>query len=177
MIDVFGECVFEAVIHHGARGTNCASPVDTGAVNGEENSGREVAAIALSHPSSCTNVVIHRVESKPYRAVNERAIFTGKNSVNSADSLYGMSETAAIVEPSRGHARIVYLGPASPHWELYSEFGDPNLLEEFRARVLARLVLLPRNDPQFRRNQERVNRDAERERITVEWELGWAADA
>ena len=101
----------------------------------------------------------------------------GKNSVSSADSLYGMSETAAIVEPSRGHARIVYLGPASPHWELYSEFGDPNLLEEFRARVLARLVLLPRNDPQFRRNQERVNRDAERERITVEWELGWAADA
>jgi len=92
----------------------------------------------------------------------------GKNSVNSADSLYGMSETAAIVEPSRGHARIVYLGPASPHWELY---------REFRARVLARLVLLPRNDPQFRRNQERVNRDAERERITVEWELGWAADA
>lgn len=43
--------------------------------------------------------------------------------------------------------------------------------------MLARLVLLPRNDPQFRRNQERVNRDAERERITVEWELGWAADA
>ena len=42
-----------------------------------------------------------------------------------------------------------------------------------RARVLARLVLLPRNDPQFRRNQERVNRDAERERISVEWELGY----
>lgn len=93
------------------------------------------------------------------------------------DSLSEMSETAVIVEPSRGHARIAYLGPASPHWEVYSEFGDPNLLEEFRARVLARLVLLPRNDPQFRRNQERVNRDAERERITVEWELGWAADA
>jgi hypothetical protein len=61
MVDVFGERVFEAVIHHGARGANCASPVDAGAVNGEENSGREVAAIALSHPSSCTNVVIHRV--------------------------------------------------------------------------------------------------------------------
>jgi len=35
------------------------------------------------------------------------------------------------------------------------------------------LVLLPRNDPQFRRNQERVNRDGERERISVEWELGY----
>ncbi|MFM8815995.1 MAG: hypothetical protein ACKOE0_08310, partial [Actinomycetes bacterium] len=60
-----------------------------------------------------------------------------------------------------------------PHWEVYSDHGDANLLEEFRARVLARLVLLPRNDPQFRRNQERVNRDAERERISVEWELGY----
>jgi hypothetical protein len=38
---------------------------------------------------------------------------------------------------------------------------------------------LPRNDPQFRRNQERVNKDAERERISIEWELGYpvAADA
>ena len=67
----------------------------------------------------------------------------------------------------------MYLGPASPHWEVYSDHGDAILLEEFRARVLARLVLLPRNDPQFRRNQERVNRDAERERISVEWELGY----
>jgi hypothetical protein len=70
------------------------------------------------------------------------------------------------------HARIVYLGPVSPHWEVYSDYGDRNLIEEFRARVLARLVLLPRDDPQFRRNRERVVRDAERERISVEWDLG-----
>jgi hypothetical protein len=38
--------------------------------------------------------------------------------------------------------------------------------------VLARLVLLPRDDPQFRRNRERVARDAERENITIEWDLG-----
>jgi hypothetical protein len=37
---------------------------------------------------------------------------------------------------------------------------------------LARLVLLPRDDPQFRRNRERINRDAERELISLEWELG-----
>ena len=43
---------------------------------------------------------------------------------------------------------------------------------EFRARALARLVLLPRDDPQFRRNKERINRDAEREYISLEWELG-----
>ena len=93
------------------------------------------------------------------------------------DSLTDMSDVAVINEPPRGHARIVYLGPVSPHWEVYSDYGDANLLEEFRARVLARLVLLPRNDPQFRRNQERVNRDAERERISVEWEIGWADES
>jgi hypothetical protein len=75
-------------------------------------------------------------------------------------------------EPPRAHARIVYLGPVSPHWEVYADYGDRTLLEEFRNRVLARLVLLPREDTQFRRNRERINRDAERERIAIEWDLG-----
>ena len=51
------------------------------------------------------------------------------------------------------------------------------LLDEFRARVLARLVLLPRDDPQFRRNRERIVRDAERESISIEWDLGLIPDA
>ena len=68
----------------------------------------------------------------------------------------------AILQP-RGHARIAYLGPVSPHWEVYAGYGDRNHIEEFRNRVLARLVLLPRDDPQFRRNRERIVRDAERE--------------
>jgi len=84
--------------------------------------------------------------------------------------------TDVATEPPRAHARIVYLGPVSPHWEVYSDYGDRNLVEEFRARVLARLVLLPFNDPQFRRNRERVMRDAERENITVEWDLGVPED-
>lgn len=87
------------------------------------------------------------------------------------------SEVAPLNEPPRGHARIVYLGSVSPHWEVYGDYGDQNLLEEFRARTLARLILLPRNDPQFRRNQERVNKDAERERISIEWELGYTVAA
>lgn len=74
--------------------------------------------------------------------------------------------------PPRAHARIVYLGPVSPHWEVYGDWGDRQVLDEFRARVLARLVLLPREDPQFRRNRERIVRDAERELITIEWDLG-----
>jgi hypothetical protein len=80
--------------------------------------------------------------------------------------------TPAEAVPPRAHARIVYLGPVSPHWEVYSDFGDRATVEEFRARVLARLVLLPRDDPQFRRNRERVVRDAEREAILLEWDLG-----
>ncbi len=67
---------------------------------------------------------------------------------------------------------MVYLGPVSPHWEVDSDFGERTVLEEFRARALARLVLLPRDDPQFRRNRERIVRDAEREGILLEWDLG-----
>jgi hypothetical protein len=83
-----------------------------------------------------------------------------------------MSMISPAVEPPRAHARVVYLGPVSPHWEIESDFGERALVEEFRARALARLVLLPRDDPQFRRNRERIVRDAEREHIRLEWDLG-----
>lgn len=76
----------------------------------------------------------------------------------------------------RGHARVVYLGPVAPHWEVETVFGDRHLVEEFRTRVLARLQLLPPHDPQFRRNRERVVRDAERELIALEWDLGMPED-
>src|ERR1700722_11177316 len=75
-------------------------------------------------------------------------------------------------QPPVGHVRIVYLGPVAPHWEVRSDFGDPALIEEFRRRTMARLVLLPPHDPQYRRNRERVVRDAERENILLEWDLG-----
>jgi len=79
----------------------------------------------------------------------------------------------AVVDPEpRAHARITYLGPVSPHWDIVADWGDRSLVEQFRSRALARLVLLPRDDPQFRRNRERVNRDAERELISLEWDLG-----
>ena len=81
------------------------------------------------------------------------------------------SPTPEAVRPGPTPA-IVYLGPVSPHWEVYSDFGDRSVVEEFRARVLARLVLLPRDDPQFRRNRERIVRDAEREGILLDWDLG-----
>ena len=78
-----------------------------------------------------------------------------------------MSDVAASNEPPRAHVRIVYLGPVAPHWEVIGDYGDRTLLEEFRTRIDARLLLLPRDDPQFRRNRERIMRDAERENISV----------
>jgi len=79
---------------------------------------------------------------------------------------------AAPLEPPRAHSRVVYLGPVAPHWEIHSDFGDRQIIDEFRGRVLARLVLLPPHDPQFRRNRERVIRDAERENLLLDWDLG-----
>jgi hypothetical protein len=46
------------------------------------------------------------------------------------------------------------------------------VIDEFRQRALARLQLLPPHDPQFRRNRERVARDAERESLILDWDLG-----
>ena len=75
-------------------------------------------------------------------------------------------------EPPRGPRSHGVPGPVAPHWEVESEFGDRSLIEEFRQRALARLVLLPPHDPQFRRNRERIVRDAERENVMLEWDLG-----
>ena len=74
--------------------------------------------------------------------------------------------------PPVAHVTIVYNGPVAPHWDLRIRYGDQKLVDDFWARVNARLLLLPKHDPQFRRNKERVNRDAERERIICDWDLG-----
>jgi hypothetical protein len=83
-----------------------------------------------------------------------------------------LPEEDAEPQPPVGHVKVVYLGPVAPHWDVRSDFGDPALIEEFRRRTNARLVLLPPHDPQYRRNRERVIRDAERENILLEWDLG-----
>lgn len=75
-------------------------------------------------------------------------------------------------QPAQAGVTIVYLGPVAPHWDIRTEFGDPDLIAAFRSRVNARLMLLPPHDPQFRRNRERVDRDGERELIDVYWDLG-----
>jgi hypothetical protein len=76
-----------------------------------------------------------------------------------------------------GQISIVYLGPIEPHWDIQTHWGDETALEALRERIIARLVLLPPHDPQFRRNRERINRDGEREAITVTWDLGYPEEA
>ncbi len=78
--------------------------------------------------------------------------------------------------PPQGQVKIVYLGPVAPHWEVHRVFGDSQVIDDFRQRVMARLQLLPPHDPQFRRNRERVVRDAERERLICDWDLGYDED-
>jgi hypothetical protein len=75
-------------------------------------------------------------------------------------------------QPPRGGVRVVYLGPVAPHWEVQAVYGEAAVIDAFRDRTIARLTLLPPHDPQFRRNRERVVRDAERELLELEWDLG-----
>ena len=42
--------------------------------------------------------------------------------------------------------------------------------------LLSPALLLPPHDPQFRRNRERVVRDAEREHLILDWDLGLPED-
>jgi hypothetical protein len=73
-------------------------------------------------------------------------------------------------EPPIASVTVVYLGPVAPHWELRSDFGDRAVVDGFRDRMMARLMLLPPYDPQFKRNRERVKRDAERENVILAWD-------
>ncbi len=73
-------------------------------------------------------------------------------------------------EPPQASVTVVYLGPVAPHWELRSDFGERSVVNGFDARMQARLMLLPPHDPQFKRNRERVKRDAERENILLAWD-------
>ena len=86
-----------------------------------------------------------------------------------------MTETQTD-QPPRGDVRVIYLGAVAQHWDVEGESEVRGLVDEFRARVLARLLLLPPHDPQFRRNRERVVRDAERENLTLVWDLGLPDD-
>jgi len=86
-----------------------------------------------------------------------------------------VEETEERPPPVAG-TRVVYLGPVAPHWEVQHLYGEQSIIDNFRTRTHARLLLLPPHDPQFRRNRERVARDAERENLELEWDLGLPDD-
>ncbi len=133
---------------------------------------REIVDSVQSHKSG-EKVTIEYFRGKDKRTAT---VTLGSRQMNRRVVSKVMSTTPDALEeapqPPRGHVRIVYLGPVAPHWDLQSDFGDRALIEEFRQRALARLVLLPPHDPQFRRNRERVARDAERENLLLDWDLG-----
>lgn len=83
----------------------------------------------------------------------------------------------ATNEPPVASVTVVYLGPVAPHWDVRSDFGDKSVVDEFHRRLNARLMLVPPHDPQFRRNRERVIRDAERENIMLAWDPPELADS
>ena len=70
--------------------------------------------------------------------------------------------------PPIGHIKVVYMGPVAPHWEFRSDFGDRQLIEDFRMRARRPgCSCCQRDDPQFRRNRERINRDAMRQNLLL----------
>ncbi|MCL4433361.1 MAG: hypothetical protein M1399_01100 [Actinobacteria bacterium] len=91
---------------------------------------------------------------------------------NTMDS-EGMEE--ASPEPA-GTATITYTGHLAPYWDIQLEGKEQGVLESFRDRAMARLTMLPPYDPQFRRNGERVSKEAERQGIVLHWNLGTERD-
>ncbi len=83
---------------------------------------------------------------------------------------YNEPESEERLPPEVGVC-VVYLGPVAPHWEVEGLYGDQAEIDDFRRRTLARLQLLPPHDPQFGRNQARVERDAERDNFELRWNL------
>ncbi len=71
----------------------------------------------------------------------------------------------------RARIQIHYMGPVAPHWEVRWIAGDKALVDDFSQRVYARMLMLPPHDPQYRRNRERIMRDAEREGVAITWDV------
>ena len=47
-----------------------------------------------------------------------------------------------VPQPIRARAKVVYLGPVAPHWEVKYLSGERKLVDDFRQRVLSRPLML-----------------------------------
>ena len=81
-------------------------------------------------------------------------------------------ETEEELPPPETGVRVVYLGPVSPPWVIPGLLCGPTVVDLVRRRNVGRLQHLPPHPTPFRPNRERVNRDAERENLHLEWDLG-----
>jgi len=84
-------------------------------------------------------------------------------------------EITEVVDPV-GHVRSSTSAPWRP---IGSAEWSSATKSRFRRSSTAwtPVALLAAHDPQFRRNRERVNRDAERENLLVEWNLGYEEES
>ena len=55
-------------------------------------------------------------------------------------------EEGEPIEPI-GRVRVVYLGPVAPHWEVQSDYGLPEVIEQFRDRAWPGSCCCPRRPP------------------------------
>lgn len=79
-----------------------------------------------------------------------------------------MIEEQEELEP-QGTVRVTFTGPVIPHWRYEFVEGNREVIQDLVRRANTVIGLLPPGDPQFRRNQNRVQRDADREAVTIEW--------
>lgn len=79
-----------------------------------------------------------------------------------------MIEEQEELEP-QGTVRVTFTGPVIPHWRYEFVEGNRDVIQDLVRRANTVIGLLPPGDPQFRRNQNRVQRDADREAVTIEW--------
>lgn len=169
MIDPQLERILEALALDGAFGADLLSDLNPDTVAREEHSRRVMVAESLCHPSGIHG---HRDVYLPKMVPPKPKVSKKFRKIERLESSAMTYAEPTSEQPPVAHATIVYLGPVAPHWEIRTHFGDERLIDAFRTRVDARLLLLPKHDPQFRRNRERVNRDAERELIRLDWDLG-----
>ena len=199
VIDVFDEGVFQALLTNGAVSANLLRFNNAESIARKEHSRRIRAATSIGHPLCAHTAplrgfyfhssqyfvwkalrlgyILQRVTSEDYLAIQSVEWTSCKNATQrSIVSQIPTAEAVEVTDPV-GHVQVIYLGPVAPHWECRMVFGDEEQIQAFVDRIDARLRLLPPHDPQFRRNRERVNRDAERENLLVEWNLGYDEEA
>ena len=87
-----------------------------------------------------------------------------------------VAETTELIDPI-GHARVVYLGPVAPTGTYSPTSGRPRWSTPFVSASWPAWCCSLRTTRSSAATVERVVRDAERENLALEWDLGIPEDA